>query len=60
MNPKTLPQTNLMAEISQGVLQINNNMIFMLYLTLTCLLNLTFWPQMSCYYLCKDFSENFN
>lgn len=33
MNPKTLRQTNLMAEISQRVLQIHNNMIFMLYLT---------------------------
>lgn len=41
MNPKTLPQTNLMAEISQRVLQIHNNMIFMLYLTPICLLNLT-------------------
>lgn len=41
MNQKILRQTNLMAEISQRVLQIHNNVIFMLYLIPICLLNLT-------------------
>lgn len=41
MNPKTLPQTNLMAEISQGVLQINNNMTFVIFDTYLPALNLT-------------------
>lgn len=61
MNPKTLPQTNLMAEISQRVLQIHNNMIFMLYLTPICLLNLTLLAtDLMLLPICKDFPENLN